>query len=96
MKHCLLCLYFTALLLKIQAVTLERNRKIECERRKRIKAVARPRRKSSSGSGQRVEIWIAVDGLSSSEDRVEVNDEDDNIIGELDTLPMVEVCCKLL
>lgn len=79
-----------------QAETLEQKRKDSAARRKRKAAeTAARRRRNSLGQGQRVEIWIAHDGQSSSENRIELDDEDDDS-DDINSLPMVEVWFKSL
>ena len=79
------------MLVVAQVEALERNRKADSERRKRRTADVAARRRRRSSCGQRIEIWMAVDGSRSTGDRVEVNDEDDDSDDELSSLPMVEV-----
>lgn len=70
---------------------IEKAQQIEAARRKqRMENFAARRSRNSTHSGQRVEIWIPVNGLRTAQDRVEVDENDDDA-DDVNSLPMVEV-----
>ena len=66
---------------------MERSRQAQVAQRKKAAEVLSRRRRHSS-EGQRVEIWVSVDGGGSSQENI---DDDNDDSDDISSLPIVEV-----